>query len=240
MGNISNESVILQYKLIGFEQLKLEENAAYELSNPNIKSICFSDDLKLLTVVLNNNIHYEDKQSEIESYLNHICFNLIAKTEAEINFPLRQLESIKDGSNIIVKERMHIHDTLTIVRTYPADYIYQAVVDSPTAIESQSVMYERIFKTLHNPNSIVQFMSLYQFLMELLSRDKPRVEQKHVVEYFRANSDKYPFVTFKPTRRENIRNPFDEDCFTYIRNEIGHSEDTNDLSLYQSLGSQIT
>lgn len=30
-----------------------------------------------------------------------------------------------------------------------------------------------------------------------------------------------------------------EDTFTYIRNEIGHSEETNDLNAYRTAGSQI-
>ena len=50
--------------------------------------------------------------------------------------------------------------------------------------------------------------------------------------------DKYDFLYFKPTRRTD--KTFDEDCFTYIRNEIGHSEQSNDINLYKQLGSQIT
>jgi hypothetical protein len=100
------------------------------------------------------------------------------------------------------------------------------------------VKYERIFKTLHNPNTIVQFMSLYQFLMELLQESRPHVSQKSVINYLKNNESKYDFLYFKPTRKEGEN--FDEDCFTYIRNEIGHSEETNDLNLYKQLGSQIT
>ncbi|AVK48996.1 hypothetical protein AXY43_13735 [Clostridium sp. MF28] len=74
--------------------------------------------------------------------------------------------------------------------------------------------------------------------MELLSKGKSKVEQRNVVDYIKDNKNRYEFVYFKPTRRIN-RN-FEEDCFTYIRNEIGHSEETNDLELYKELGSNIS
>ena len=59
-----------------------------------------------------------------------------------------------------------------------------------------------------------------------------------VIDYFTKNKDKYSFLRFSPTRRKGKN--FDEDCFTYIRNEIGHCEETNDLNLYTQLGSTIT
>ncbi len=43
-------------------------------------------------------------------------------------------------------------------------------------------------------------------------------------------------VTFKPSRKSS----FEEDSFTYLRNEIAHSEDTNDYNLYSKLGNDIS
>ena len=80
-------------------------------------------------------------------------------------------------------------------------------------------------------------MSLYQFLLDLLSEGHTYPAQSYVTEYFKNNIDKYPYVSFKPTRRKNKE--FNEDIFTYIRNEIGHSEETDDLELYENMGKQI-
>jgi hypothetical protein len=240
MNNITSEENYLQYNLNGFNNLKLRENKPFEIENTYIKSICFNDDLTILTVVLNDNVNYQKNGKEIELYLDHISFNLIINMETDINIPFRRLEVIKDGTSLNLSEHVTIREEVTISRVLPADRIYHAIVDSDTAIEDHSLFYKRIFKTLHNPNLIAQFMSLYQFLMELLARERKRVEQKNVVEYFKNHADKYPFITFEPTRRKNITNSFDEDYFTYIRNEIGHSEDTNDMELYTSLGKKIT
>jgi len=74
--------------------------------------------------------------------------------------------------------------------------------------------------------------------MELLSKGRAKIEQKNVMEYLRSHKTQYPFVSFKPTRRKNAN--FEEDSFTFFRNEIGHSEETNDMNLYKTLGSQIS
>lgn len=237
--NINGSENYLQYRLYGFKNLVLTDNFKFSIDNEFIKNIRISDNVDTMTVELRNNISYEQNKQQIESFLNHICFNLIIKTDVDIYQPVRVLEVIKENNSIIkIKDRIQMKEKVTFIRNYPASVIYDRIVNSKTSFDKNFVKYERIFKTLHNPNPIAQFMSLYQFLMELLSKGKSKVEQRNVVDYIKDNRSKYGFVYFKPTRRVN-RN-FEEDCFTYIRNEIGHSEETNDLELYKSLGSQIS
>ena len=226
----------LQYKLIGFKCLTLKDNKEdYEIDNQYIHSIYFDDKL---TVILQDGIFYNEHENEIELYLDYICFNLIIQDGVEIQCPLRRLKIVKDGSNMLMHDCIGINDKLEIETKVPAQNVYQKVVNSPTVITTKHVLYERIFKTLQNPNIIIQFMSLYQFLMELLSDGENRVEQKHVVKYFEANAKKYNFITFKPTRRLN--GFWNEDDFTYMRNKIAHIEATNNIDEYRSLGKQIS
>jgi hypothetical protein len=97
-------------------------------------------------------------------------------------------------------------------------------------------LYERIFKTLFNPVKVVQFLSLYQLLYELLSKGKSYPAQRYVTEYIENNRDRYPTIEFKSSRK----NDKNEDSLTYLRNELTHCEDTNDFNLYSQLGNQIS
>jgi len=232
------ENTILQYKLSGFENLRLTKNHPQEINSVLIKTILINDDLTALTVVLNDGVHYSSNKTDIELYLDHICFNFIARSDADLLFPIRVLEVVKENNTINASEHVEIRESVTITRSIPASTIYDTVLNSQTLMKKNAVLYERIFKTLHNPNLIVQFMSLYQLLMELLSKGRAKIEQKNVMEYLRSHKTQYPFVSFKPTRRKNAN--FEEDSFTFFRNEIGHSEETNDMNLYKTLGSQIS
>lgn len=228
----------LQLNLKGFKGLTLTENNIYEVDNPNIKSLKFDDELKTLTVYLIEGVKYKEHFHEIKQFLDHILFNLIIKSDAELNLPQYDLKVVKDESDYKVYEGISFKCSLMVNREIEAKSFYDDIVNSPTKIEEAREIYQRIFNILNNPNRVIQFMSLYQLLMELLSEGK-RIEQKNVVEYFKKNVEKYPFIEFKPTRRE-VKNKFDEDSFTYMRNEIGHCEQTNDLIKYNSLGNKIT
>jgi hypothetical protein len=135
---------------------------------------------------------------------------------------------------------MSLRDTLSGVSKIEANDLYKYAIESPTAIFTKNVTYYRIFHILHNPNRISQFMELYQMLLELCTAasGKNKFEQRHVCEYFRENCSKYPQVAFKQTRRP--RKEFDEDTFTYMRNEIAHCEETDNLEEYEKLGENIS
>ena len=227
----------IQYALRGFKNLILKDNKSYDINHSLIQSIYISDDITSMIVTLKENIHYFEHNKEIERFLNHVCFNLIANTETEVFQPVRILESVHDENQISCYDHVELRDSLRIIRNYNADYIYKSVIDTPTSIDRHYLKYERIFRILHNPNLIMQYMSLYQFLLDLLSEGHTYPAQSYVTEYFKNNIDKYPYVSFKQTRRKNKE--FNEDIFTYIRNEIGHSEETDDLELYENMGKQI-
>lgn len=81
------ENTILQYKLSGFENLRLTKNHPQEINSVLIKTILINDDLTALTVVLNDGVHYSSNKTDIELYLDHICFNFIARSDADLFFP---------------------------------------------------------------------------------------------------------------------------------------------------------
>lgn len=225
-------------ELHGFDGIELTENEKYTINNNLIKYIHINDNLKNILIELQDNVSYSDCYDEIKNFLYHICFNLIIKTGLRYNKPTYAITVVyKNNENILIKDNIIMHDTIKFTYNYQAKDIYDTIITSPTKIKENFVKYERIFKTLHNPNNIVQFMSLYQFLMELLQGTNPYPSQKSITTYLTKNKGKYKFLSFKTTRKSGVS--YDEDCFTYIRNEIGHSETTNDLNLYKNLGQQV-
>lgn len=233
----------LQYGLHGFESITLTDNSEHYLIDTHLfKSIYLSDDLKQMTVELKDGITYEEYNTEIEAYLNQICFNMIINSNIDLNSPHRTMEIIQDKENSNAPKEVKIFDyaiareELIIQKRIGANSFYESIVNKPTAMHKHFLLYERIFKTLLNPIRVVQFLSLYQFLYELLSKGKPHPAQANVVEYIQNHKDRYPHISFKPSRK----NGKVEDSLTYLRNEISHAEDTNDYNLYSHLGTEIT
>lgn len=233
----------LQYQLHGFENLTLKDNIdSFPINSKLIKSIHLSDDIKIMTVELQDGITYKEYSKEIDCYLNQICFNMIISSNISLNSPYRTIEIINDKDEnsskreIEIFESISIRDEVTIYVNTGAKSFYENIVNKPTAIDKHFVLYERMFKTLFNPVKVVQFLSLYQLLFELLSKGEKYPAQWHVTNYIKKNKSKYPNIGFKPSRK----NGKDEDSLTYLRNEIGHCEDTNDFNLYSQLGDQIS
>lgn len=236
--NVSQQSQnYVEYDLYGFENLKLKENKRHEMIHPLIRFLYIADDITSMTVTLNENVHYNEHCDEIEKFLDHVCFNLIVNTEVDVYQPVRILKSVHDEDEITFFDQMGMTDNCSITRNYNADSIYKVVIDTETAIDNHNLMYERIFKTLQNPNLIMQYLGLYQFLMELLSKGKEYPCQANVINYFKNHQEQYPYISFKQTRKK--RKKYKEDTFTYVRNEIGHCEETNDLAVYKEMGKKV-
>lgn len=227
--------------LYGFNNLVLNKNEKNEINNEIIKSIFIDKNLESMFIELQDNITYTEHEQEIKTYLYHICFNLIIKTEVCYNKPVYLIREIYENNKpIIFKDYLRFRESLEFTRNFDAESIYNKIIKSPTSIKDNFMKYERIFKTLHNTNNIAQFMSLYQFLMELLKKhnNEKIISQTLVIIYMKKHRHKYKFLSFEKTRR--IGKNYKEDCFTYLRNEIGHCEESNDLNLYKELGSKIT
>lgn len=234
-----DKSSYLQYNLTGLSSLTLKDLKDYSVEHDCISGISLSNDLKTLTVYLNKGIIYDENKDAIEQYVNYLFLNLLIKTEVCFNHPTIHLQVIKDGSgkSFTLSDSLTMSGSLNIVRSIKADSIYNKIMPLKDEYNYNFFKYTRIISTLNNSNLIVQFMSLYQYLMELLSEQKNRIEQINVVNYFKNNKDKYPFIEFKKTRRPG--KSFEEDSFTYMRNEIGHIENSDDIDLYKRMGKNI-
>lgn len=234
----------VEYSLSGFSGLSLENNEPFETKNsPYIESIKLSDNLDTITVNLKKDVDFNqdrEKREKIELFLKEMLFNLIIKDEVDIDCPKWRLENVCGNNKIALFEGIHCEEEMMVDRQQNSKPIYDFIVNSPTAIENNQLLYKRIFNILQNPNLIVQFMSLYEILYEKIQDiiDEGYGQEK-VVLYLEHNEAKYPFVKFMPSRKKSKKGK-KEDCFTYLRNQIAHCEKKDDVEEYKKIGLEIT
>lgn len=224
----------VQYKLYGFNGVQLDENEEYFFAdNEYISRLYISSDLKTLKIVLKDDIAYMEHQYEIETFLDSVCFNMISLTEIETDIPYRQLEIIKDGTNISLSDRLEMRDSMQLIRRVPSKNFYDTILSGKNMLPENHVLYQKIFQILHNPNKVMQFLILYDWLLVLLSGDK-RKEQKYIHIYLGKNEEKYPEVVFvKSSDGKSVH------MFTDLRNQIAHYEQVNDYNGYRDIGDKI-
>jgi len=230
----------LIYKLNGLESYKIQNNLNFNVENDLIKKIFIDDNLKEIKVELQDNIYYEEKEDEIKKYINHVFFNLITQTSSVLKEPSIEIIKIKDGKISPLISITKSSSKFSISVQIEGEKLYNNITTSKTAINKHALYYERIFSILGNPNKVVQYISLYDFLMELLTPYRKNNAQRYIVSYFKEKYRNYSFIEFQLSRdpRKAGKN-FKEDSFTFIRNEIAHVEDTNNLNLYKELGKKI-
>ena len=235
------ESPYVQYSLKGLCNLRLTRNRKIALHHLLVKSVLIQEELKWFALVLNEGVQYVEQKTAIDLFAKQLFFSMVVQTDADINQPRILISSYVDGERIDLVEYFSLDEDIVCLKEEPADYVYKKIIDTAwPAFDTQKVRYERILSTLQNPSLVIQFISLYQLLMELLGQ-KASVKhpsQQNVYDYFFKNSKKYPDVTFRKTRKKDRE--FEEDSFTYLRNELAHCEETNDMILYLKLGSSIT
>ena len=235
------ESPYVRYSMQGLNNLRISHNTKMPITHPLIKSVSIQDDLKCFALELNKGIQYIEHKSAIDLYASQLFFSLVVQTDADIDQPRKLISAVADGTRNDLFESALITDHVEVsLKVEPVDFVYSMINTAPPAFDKREVLYERILGMLQNPNLVVQFISLYELLMELLTPNFPaqRPGQKKVCNYFSQNTKKYPDVTFCPSRDKSRK--FKEDSFTFLRNKLAHCEDTNNMDLYRQSGNEIT
>lgn len=75
---------------------------------------------------------------------------------------------------------------------------------------------------------------LYDFLMEIVSQNN-RKEQRRVGDFLKEG--KIENISWHPTKRPG--KTFQEDTFTYLRNEIAHAEFDNNFEEYEKVSNKV-
>lgn len=151
------EGNYLQYKLIGIMNLKLIENSNFEIENSHyIKAIKLNNDLTKIIVYLKDRISYPENKLEIDSFVKQIIFNLIAQTEADIAYPIWYNEYIYENGKRQACEYFALQENMIAIRRYHAEDIYKLVTQTPTAISTHALLYDRILGILQKASLTYQ------------------------------------------------------------------------------------
>ena len=206
-----------------------------EISHPLIKSILLKRNIDALEVELRENINYRECCDELKCYLNQFFLKLIIETDVYFFQPSYRLGFIKTATGLIAEDNVNIREEVTMETTWEADDIYKKLLKGLVIVNQNKLLYERVYGILQHPNLVIQFMELYQLLLNLLSKEDEDKVQRNVINYF--YKQKYSFVEFKTTRKSN--SSFKEDSFTYLRNMIAHSELVDSIKLYKDAVEQV-
>ncbi len=126
-----------------------------------------------------------------------------------------------------------MRDECYLFKTISAKTIYDKGLSCRTNFEEYEALYKELFYILHSPHKVIQFMGLYDIMAELICSP---ISQKRVHDYFGRNKNKYPFITFEPSRKDTNKK---EDSLTYLRNAIAHSRQAG-ISEYLEISDTIS
>ncbi len=225
----------LRFRLEGFNSLNLRDNTEKIcIDNEYISSIFINDDLTEMYVELREGVTYEQFHTEICTFLDGICFNMLSQVEVDADVPYYMLELVCDGTNYTIYDRACISDSMSLIRKVSATNFYDKIISEKNAVFEQHILYQKMFEMLHNPNTTMRFLGLYDLLLSLLSRNG-ELKQKYVHDYLGKHKERYqPDISFFTNKDGKS-----EDTLTNLRNKIAHCEQTNDLESYRTIGSQI-
>jgi hypothetical protein len=204
-------------------KITLEKNQKHRYeSHPCISSIYIDDNFSMITFELKAGCSPKECRSVVCDELGKICFNIISKTEIPTFQPICEIEAMKyeDGSDceIEIHDNIKMRDSLLIERSLEADSVYKTVLNEQVEIAEHKAEYKDIFYILHNPHRIVQYVGLYDIMAEMIHSP---IRQNKVHDFFGKNRERYPFVEFRPSRKDPKKK---EDSFTFLRNTIAHSK----------------
>lgn len=232
----------LKYELRGFDGIILDEDMWMVLESQYISRIRLTNDFKILEIILKENILYRNNQEPIEKAVTEIFVNILLKIKGHFQCPELVLTDIMGEDNGRSENRIFIANPPSPARLMlKTRDVYKNIVED-NFTKNAEVEWKIIYAMLHNENKVVSFMSLYDYLMEMLWQihhpSDERAKQYHVISYLEEHKEQYgdDLIFFKVNKNNKEKTV---DILTYRRNEIGHARMKNDLEEYRNLGKRI-
>ena len=234
----------IRYKMQGFNvsqenvsssrSLRLKNNSPYYYKNHNIfESVFIDSNFSTITFTMLPNLEAKDYLNEISDELEKICFNIIAYSEVSTLQPFCSVEMITNvqGKKIEMKDTFSLRDRLKIHVEIESSSFYESVMNKNTPVSDYKAIYKELFLILHNPHEVIQFIALYDILLNLICSPNKGNKQKQVHDFFGKNKSKYPYIQFFPCNNDPSKN---EDTFTHLRNNIAHSKSAGIHKFYET------
>ena len=158
----------LKYELRGFDGIILDEDMWMVLESQYISRIRLTNDFKILEIILKENILYRNNQEPIEKAVTEIFVNILLKIKGHFQCPELVLTDIMGEDNGRSENRIFIANPPSPARLMlKTRDVYKNIVED-NFTKNAEVEWQIIYAMLHNENKVVSFMSLYDYLMEML------------------------------------------------------------------------
>ena len=218
----------VEYEIKGFNSkndISITCNNPYLYNNHKfLYSFIIKDDFTRIIFSLKKGLDAYNYLAEIEIEMERICFNLITYESVSVFQPIWFLKKIKTNQKkSSFEEKILFYESLDIKIRLSSSEFYSSIISGKNLItdSKKRTIYKFIFDILQTPNLVIQYMTLYDLLKKLVSKNSEPI-QRDVIEFFERYKNKYTDVTWEASRKCKNKK---EDCFTYLRNQISHSQD---------------
>ena len=219
------ENYYIIYSLYFRNNIKIDKEINYHINNnplienviisPLKKENCASMKISLSSKICEN-LTKEEILRSVEEFI--LEFLLKLSLDFSILFPFYEVKFISIGNKKEIFDIIECTDE--IVRIYP--------------LKESSFSDENI-NFINESDSVVVFMTLYDWFLEWVSSNTKK-KQVNVTNYFLENFDLLDLRKFGLISRNDffiqLTNNKEEDIFTHLRNDIGHSyERVKDINI---------
>lgn len=166
----------VKYTLSGFSGLEIQEcSEPVEVKNKVVDSYMFSKDLSSLTIYLKPENYYELNAELVEDFKNQLLYKLLSFQNVENNEYSCIIEQIVDAdkNKLAAFDSIQLEHVLIGKVSLLAKDFYKELEDTQVTINAcNRGVYQRVLCIMQNPNKVMQFMQLYEVLLELTSYGK--------------------------------------------------------------------
>ena len=243
---VDNMSYI-KYEIIGISGINLKDDYKYKVNNEIIDSVLVAKDLRGITLYLKENKLNKIIEKRCSDFIEEYLLKLCIHPDIEVDNPSYKISSTyiinEDDNNILTfKESLTFKDSVKINCIYNKDNFDADIFNTNKLSSNQEadIEYKKLISILKNSNKVTRYLLLYEQLLDLVSKDKKRKKQKNVTDFIKENQYKFSNtnIEFYKTRRKNAN--FEEDKYTYYRDEISHAEFDYDYEKYEKLTNDLT
>ncbi|MFS0661292.1 hypothetical protein AB1L07_20955 [Niallia alba] len=234
----------ITYSISGITGVKLKGVTHVNLLDKNLESVYVNESLNKVTIFIKDEVDFHQALKECERLIYQLLLSLILHKDAIVDIPQYNEEEknqkSENGDIITISSGISIKSSLSITSIYDGEEFLEEMLNDRGMINpNNELLYRRLYSIMKNPDQVTKYLALYEFLLDLVSKGKPKKEQKNVTEFikFKGFDKGMNSIPYHTTRRKNMN--FKEDTFTYYRNEIAHAEFENNFSKYEGLAGNI-
>lgn len=223
----------ITYRLEGIKGIELTNVDPLLIVDDYIESFYLDVKLDKLYIKLKKEVDFEDVYNHINDFAHRISMSLLLINNIDIGNPRIFLEQT-GVINVNISAKI---DFIKIEINDDGIFCNQ-LFDYSKSLQVNDYAILRTIELLKIDDRIIQFMGLYNLILELVPIGKQKSNQKIVVNFFKNNREKYGIRLLPSTRYDTSDDVEDE--LTQIRNEIAHQDRIRDINKIQSISEKIT